>query len=171
MKIRSNFLLTIVFLTISLPCISGENSPWDKWIWLIGEWKGEGNGQPGQGDGTFTFYNDLDGKVLIRKSHTAFPANGNKPAFAHDDLMIVSLDYAGNPAKAIYFDNEGHTIQYAISYGANAVILQSEKIANIPVFRLTYTSLDSQTVGVKFEMSGDGMKFITYLEGKSTKVK
>ena len=85
--------------------------------------------------------------------------------------MIVSLDYSGNPSKAIYFDNEGHTINYSITYTANTIVLLSEKIQNVPIFRLTYTLLDKQTVNTKFEMSQDGEKFMTYIEGKSTNVK
>ena len=41
----------------------------------------------------------------------------------------------------------------------------------IPVFRLTYTLLDNETINTKFEMSQDGEKFTTYIEGKSKKVK
>jgi hypothetical protein len=47
----------------------------------------------------------------------------------------------------------------------------SEKIPNVPIFRLTYTLLEDQKVNIKFEMSQDGEKFMTYLEGKSVKVK
>ena len=44
--------------------------------------------------------------------------------------------------KAIYFDNEGHTMNYSITYTANTIVLLSEKIQNVPIFRLTYTLLD-----------------------------
>lgn len=163
--------VTISILFISQVYSQEKSTSWSKWTWLIGEWQGEGNGQPGQGGGKFSFQTDLDGKILVRKSHTDFPASGNRPAFSHTDLMIVSLDYSGNPTNAIYFDNEGHTINYTISYPENAVVLQSEKVPNVPVFRLTYTLLDSKTVNTKFEMSQDGEKFMTYIEGKSIKIK
>lgn len=168
---KSIFTTLIVLLILFCQAYSQEKSPWSKWLGLIGEWKGEGNGQPGQGGGMFSFQTDLDGKILVRKAHADFPASGNRPAFSHDDLLIVSLDYSGNPSKAIYFDNEGHTINYTISYPENTVILLSEKIPNVPIFRLTYTLTDSKTVNTKFEMSQDGEKFMTYIEGKSTKVK
>jgi len=79
---------------------------------------------------------------LVRKSHSEYPAQGNRPATIHNDFMIVSLDYSGNPSKAIYFDNEGHTMNYSITYTANTIVLLSEKIQNVPIFRLTYTLLD-----------------------------
>jgi len=169
MKIK--LFLLITFLALVSNGFAQSNSTWNNWSWLIGEWKGEGSGQPGQGGGIFSFQPDLDGKILIRKSHSEYPASGNRPATIHNDLMIVSLDYTGNATKAIYFDNEGHIINYTISYAPNTIVLLSDKIPNVPIFRLTYSLLDSQMVNIKFEMSQDGEKFMTYIEGKSTKVK
>lgn len=166
---KAKLFLLLSFLVFSSTNFAQQTSPWSNWSWLIGEWKGEGSGQPGQGGGTFSFQPDLDGKILIRKSHSEYPASGNRPATIHDDLMIVSLNYSGQPTKAIYFDNEGHTINYSITYARDSVVLQSEKIPNMPVFRLTYSQLDKQTVNTKFEMSRDGEKFVTYIEGKSIK--
>lgn len=167
-------LKNIVFLLFNLFIINSfaqVESAWKNWIWLTGEWKGEGSGQPGSGGGTFSFQPDLDGKVMVRKSHSEYPASGNRPATVHNDLMIVSLDYTGNPTKAIYFDNEGHTINYTVSYAPKTIVLLSDKVPNVPVFRLTYTLLENQMVNTKFEMSQDGEKFMTYIEGKSKKVK
>lgn len=163
-------IFTIALIVVSTLCF-GQNTPWAKWSWLVGEWKGEGNGQPGQGEGKFSFRADLDNKVLVRKAHSVYPAQNGRPAVIHDDLLIIYLDYSGNPAKAIYFDNEGHTINYSITYADKSIVLLSEKIANVPVFRLTYTALDEQTVNTKFEMSQDGEKFMTYVEGKSVRTK
>jgi hypothetical protein len=168
MKLKFFFLLA--FSLLILNSFGQTISVWSNWSWLIGEWKGEGSGQPGTGGGTFSFQTDLDGKILVRKSHSEYPAQGTLPATIHDDLMIVSLDYTGNPTKASYYDNEGHTINYSITYASNTVVLLSEKIPNVPTFRLTYTLLDNQTVNTKFEMSQDGEKFMTYIEGKSKKM-
>ena len=137
----------------------------------MGNWEGEGSGQPGQGGGTFSFKPDLDQKILIRKSHSEYPATANKPQIIHDDLMVVYLDNSGNPWKAIYFDNEGHTINYSITYAEKSIALTSDKTPNTPVFRLTYSLLDDATVNTKFEMSRDGEKFMTYIEGKSKRMK
>lgn len=165
---------TLVIITLALfGCLHNgftqQSDAWKKWAWLLGEWVGEGSGQPGTGGGTFVFSFDLDQKVIVRKSHSEYPASGNKPALKHDDLMIVYLDGNGNPSKAIYFDNEGHVINYTVTYSDNAIVLQSDRIPHVPVFRLTYTRLESGTVDTKFEMSQDGEKFMTYIEGKSKK--
>ncbi len=169
--IKPKLYLTVGFLMIVTTCFGQQSSSWIKWSWLIGQWKGEGNGQPGQGGGIFSFNPDLSDKILVRKSHSEYPATSNKPAIVHDDLLIVYLDFSGNPSKAIYFDNEGHTINYSVSYAEKTIVLLSDKIQNIPIFRLTYTLLDSESIDTKFEMSQDGEKFVTYIEGKSKKIK
>lgn len=162
-------LLTIIFCGILSTGFSQQKPKWDQWRWLTGEWVGEGSGQPGTGGGTFSFKTDLDQNILVRKSHSEYPATANKPQVIHDDLMVVYPDFSGTPAKAIYFDNEGHTINYSITYSEKSIILTSDKIPNVPIFRLTYSLLDNETVNTKFEMSQDGVKFFTYIEGKSKK--
>jgi hypothetical protein len=154
-------------LLISITTCFAQTSSWAKWFWLVGDWKGEGSGQPGQGSGVFSFNPDLDNKILVRKAHSTYPAQGGRSATIHDDLLIVYLDVTGDPSKAIYFDNEGHTIHYSITYTDRSIVLLSEKIPNVPIFRLTYSYIDDLTVNTKFEMSQDGVKFMTYVEGRS----
>lgn len=168
----THFLTSFLFLILlSITSVSAQNSQkWQQWQWLLGEWKGEGNGQPGEGAGGFSFESELNANVLIRKSYAAFPATANKPAFRHDDIMTIYNDAEGQPLKAIYFDNEGHTIHYSVTVGEKKIVFISEKTPNMPVFRLTYTQMDDKTVNVSFEFSKDGEHFTPYLEGKSIKI-
>jgi len=151
-------------------CYGQSNTTWTKFDWLMGEWVGEGAGQPGQGNGTFTFKFDLDKKILVRKAHTSFPKTENKQESIHEDLMIIYTDFTGKPSKAIYFDNEGHTIEYTVMCSDKSITFTSNKMPDIPVFRLTYSLLVNKMINTKFEMSQDGDKFITYVEGKSKRV-
>ncbi len=168
---NTRLIITVALFGIFTTCFGQQGTIWEKWNWLIGEWVGEGNGQPGQGGGFFTFKTDLDQNILVRKGHTEIAASENKPKVIHDDLMIIYPGYTGSSSKAIYFDNEGHTINYLISYSESSIIFTSEKITDAPVFRLSYTLLDKETVNTKFEMSRDGITFTTYIEGKSKKTK
>lgn len=170
MTLKIKFLIPVLLFGITSISSAQQNKTWNKWDWLIGEWKGEGSGQPGQGSGTFSFSFDLDRNIIIRKSHSEYSATESKPRIIHDDLMIVYMDVTGNPGKAIYFDNEGHTIYYTIIYSDKSIVLTSDKIPNSPVFRLVYTLLDSETVNTRFEMSQDGDKYTPYIEGKSKKI-
>lgn len=163
-------LLPILFSVTSMS-FGQQDTTWQKWNWLIGDWVGEGSGKPGQGGGAFSLWPDLDGKILVRKNHSEYPATKDIPKIIHDDLMVVYLDYTGQPGKAIYFDNENHTINYGITYRDKSIIFTSTKIQNMPVFRLTYVSVDKEAISVKFEMSRDGETFQMYTEGKCTRKK
>lgn len=167
--------LSIIILLISCQLLSGQQSvnQWEKWNHLLGEWVGTGGGQPGQNDGTFTFRTDLDGNILVRKNHTVFPATANSQASVHDDLLIVYPVAKGGQQEAIYFDNEGHTIKYKVSFNDNSVVLTSDVNSNGPRFRLSYIPIDSTTVNITFEMASPQTpeEFKMYLSGKAKKVK
>ena len=164
---KARFLFLTLFLAITAVSSGQQKSGWDHWKWLMGEWQGEGEGQPGQGGGTFTFVFDLDENIIIRKSHSEYPQPDNKPVIIHDDLMIVYPDLNTKSDKAIYFDNEAHSISYQVTYSDRSIVMTSDKTSGVPVFRLTYTLVTPGTINTKFEISPDGNEFMTYLEGKS----
>lgn len=169
---RTRIIFLFLSLVISINLSAQQNTDiWSKWKFLIGIWEGEGSGLPGKGSGNFSFGKDLDGKILIRENHSEYPATDDKPATVHDDLLIIYPDTSGNPANAIYFDNEGHVINYDISYPDSSIVLTSVISANSPRFRLTYKSIDSKTVNIKFEIAfaQKPEDFKTYLEGKGIK--
>ncbi len=143
-----------------------QDTAWNKWNWLIGEWVGEGSGVPGQGGGWFSLVPDLNGKILMRKNHSEYPATKDKPQTVHDDLMVVYPGKTGAAEKAIYFDNEGHVISYTIDHLGTSIVFTSTKEGNVPIYRLTYIPIDKKNITVRFEMSPDGQKFHTYVEGK-----
>lgn len=95
---------------------------------LVGTWSGEGTGDPGPGTGGFSFAWDLQEKILVRKSHADYPATKDRPAFSHQDLMIVYREPDSGLPKAVYFDNEGHVINYAVtaSPDAKSIVFLSE---------------------------------------------
>jgi hypothetical protein len=149
-----------------------SKDPWEKWNYLIGEWVGENNGQPGQGEGKFSFLTDLNGKILVRKSHTTYPPTANSTGIVHDDILIIYP--VGNSAQeAIYFDNEGHTIKYKVSFTDRSIILTSDISPSDARFRFTYSKIDTDTVNASFEIASPQTPddFKMYLSGKAVKVK
>lgn len=167
------YILPLVIILLSLSNnFAQQNNSNEKLNYLIGTWQGEGSGKPGEGGGEFSFNYNLDKNIIIRKSHSEYPAKDNKPNITHDDLMVIYLDSNNTLTKAIYFDNEKHIINYSISFpNENEIVFTSEKVENMPVFRLVYSKIESDLMNVKFEMSQDGKNFMTYIEGKSKRVK
>jgi hypothetical protein len=171
----SNFVAALCLLAVCVPnCLqaqeTADHSPWKKYAFLVGSWVGEGNGQPGQGKGSFSIEPDLNGRVLVRKNHSEYPATAQKPAFTHDDLMIIYADRPGEMSSAIYVDNEDHTIHYSVAFSEDGktITFISATSATSPTFRLSYTQLDENTLDLKFEIAPPGKAdaFSTYVQGK-----
>ena len=117
---------------------------------MIGKWKGAGSGEPGPGQGAFSFLPELNGQILVRRSFNQL-ASGQR----HEDLMIVYPD--GKALRAIAFDTEGHTIQYKVTLpGRNTAVFESD---GSPRYRLSY-ALDGKNLNGKFEV--DGKTYLTW---------
>jgi hypothetical protein len=150
--------MKIVFGIMFALCVAVSafaQDPWKPFEFLIGDWVGEGGGGPGQGEGGFSLQFDLNKTVLVRKNFSEYPAQNGKPASRHDDLMIIYLDESSRKPRAIYFDSEGHTIRYAVTVRANALVFESEAGEPLPHYRLTYTPAGNRVNG-KFEIRGPG---------------
>jgi hypothetical protein len=141
---------------------------WAPLEFLLGEWIGEGGGAPGQGAGGFSFHPDLQQKILVRKNHAEYPATKDRPAFRHDDLTIVYQQPGTDRLRAVYFDDEGHVIEYAVEVSGDrsTVRFVSEPAASNPRYRLTYRRTGDATVAIQFEISPPGKpdSFSTYIE-------
>ena len=119
------------------------------------------------------------GRILVRvglakedfgaKEPAEFPAAAGRPASSHEDLMVIYRGDDGGPGKAIYFDNEGHVINYAasVSDDKRTLTFLSEAAGAGPRFRLSYMKEKEDRVRIKFEMSTPGKPdaFKIYLEG------
>jgi len=139
--------------------------PYPTLRFLMGEWVADG--PAASGSGHFEFTPDVQGNVVIRRNHAEYPAANGRPASNHDDLLVIYRE--GTPAvtRAIYFDNEGYVIRYAVDSGApDAVTLVSEAVVGTPRFRLSYKKLADGRLGGKFEIAPPGKpkEFKTYLE-------
>jgi len=141
---------------------------WHALEYLMGDWTGEGSGEPGQGTGAFSFQPDLQKRIVVRKNHAAYPAGKDRPAFTHDDLMIVYQDAPDAGLRAIYFDNEGHVIHYAVECTPDAGrwVFLSATEASAPRYRLTYTRVDQHRLKIQFEVAPPAHpdQFKTYIE-------
>jgi hypothetical protein len=158
------------FLIVAmLLCSLGAHAQdWGPLQFLVGHWSGEGNtADQGSGAGAFSFTPDLQGKILLRKNFAEYPAANGKPAYRHDDLMIVYHDGTTHDLRAVYFDSEEHLIHYAIRSTANGVEFLSEGPQDSLRFRLTYNSAGADRLKLKFEIAPPGKDFATYIEASA----
>src|SRR5262249_16862557 len=136
---------------------------------LVGDWKGEGGGKPGQAAaGGFSFKFELDGKVLIRRNFSEYAASPERPAFRHDDLMIIYQD--GSELGATYFDSEGHKIQYSVGFSADKRTLSfiSDPSQSAPRFKFVfYRQQQDDQLKFEFDIAPPGKPdaFSKYVDG------
>ncbi len=111
------YLLPLFFLL----SLGAQTSPqpadsWQPVKFLQGTWQAKtGDGSAAKVTGTYTFAKELKGHVLAR--HSTVTGCTGPEAFdcEHGDLLYIFEDSPGQPLKAIYLDNEGHVIHYALS--------------------------------------------------------
>jgi hypothetical protein len=137
---------------------------------LVGEWQGEGGGQPGKSSGVANFQFDLEGKILLRRNHAEVAAAHGRPASHHEDLLTIYAE-AGQ-VKAFYLDNEDHIIRYLVACRPDAIAFTSEPAPG-PRFRLSYIKKGESLVTVRFEMASPAKPeaFSVYLEADTRRTK
>lgn len=140
---------------------------WDGWQYFLGEWISEGIGEAGECSGEFNFYFDFQAQILVRKNFAEYPAREGKPAYRHDDLMVIYRD-AEESFRATYRDNEGQVIQYTAEFSADksALTFISDIQPSAPRFRLAYKKMGNDLLSIKFEIAPPGKpdEFAPYLE-------
>ena len=146
---------------------------WDGWDFVLGTWEGEGGGEPGKATaGGFTFSPDLDGRILVRRSFTEFPASGSRPGFRHEDLIIVENDSAGT-TRATYWDNEGHRIDYdvTVSKEPRTITFQSRAPLAAERARFVYWDRGPGRLEFTFDLAPAGNPtFTTHVRGTARRV-
>jgi hypothetical protein len=168
-RIATMILSGVVSALTALNAVQARASPakfGSKWQALIGEWKGEN--ASGGSSGACGFHLDLADHIMVRTNHAVLAATGGDAAKAHEDLMIIYPEAVEDKGKAVYFDNEGHVIEYDAEWSAdgNTLTFLSKPSAG-PQFRLIYKKEDATSFSVIFAMAAPGQgSFKVYTSGK-----
>jgi hypothetical protein len=164
----------VVLLSLLASAAFAQELPkdnWTNWRPFMGTWEGAGGGGPGQGSGTFSFTPELQGAVLVRHNYAQYPATKDKPAYRHDDLMVIYLDPTTKQTRADYWDNEEHVIHYLVELidGKGKLVMLSDPAQPGPHYRLTYVKTGDNELKLTFEIAPPDApeKFKTYIEASA----
>jgi hypothetical protein len=174
-KLKSFVALTVLLaliLTQHDRALSAPTDPWSALGFLEGTWAAhtQGGSAGAQSSGTYTFEPELKQHVLARHSTAAACKGPEVYDCEHSDILYVYQNAAGQPLRAIYFDNEGHVIHYAVSTpNSTTAIFISEPSSSGPQFRLVYELIGALMSG-KFQMRMPGqVEWKSYLEWSGAK--
>jgi len=137
---------------------------------LLGEWRALN--EPGEPSGRFRFDTRLNERVIIRSNFADYEAEGGRPAFRHEDLMIIHGDEPDD-IYAEYYDNEGHVIRYEGEvFEEEYVVFTSLALAAAPRFRLSYKLAPDGKLYGSFDtaLPEEPEQFTPYLQWSAVKV-
>ncbi len=85
--------------------------------------------------------------------------------------MIIYPGSAGVLFRAVYFDNEGHVIQYAVSFprSPRSVTFETDSAGPGPRFRMTYALKADGELENVFWIAPPGGEFKVYVQGSLRK--
>ena len=158
MRIVAGIVLTFA---ICVPLVAQQPKSCRGIVGLAGEWVGAGTGAPGEGKGGFTFEQELQGRVLVRRNFAEYPAAKDRPAYRHDDLMVIYDE----GRRADYWDNENHVIRYAVQTSSDgcSITFESPRSTTEAAYKLTYTYKSPDEVSIGFQIAPAGKEFGNYI--------
>jgi hypothetical protein len=142
------------------------------WRALAGQWRSEA--ATGLGTGTCAFRFELGDHIIVRTNHAEVLPAGNRTGGIHDDLMVIHPGASQTQARATYWDNEGHVIDYTATWSADGHLLTFLSSPGAgPRFRLTYKIQGADGVDVSFDIAPPGQDgaFKTYTSGRMRRQK
>ena len=133
---------------------------------LLGTWVAEADARAPGVTGRASFSRELGDRVVVRKNHASYPARDGKPAYTHDDLMVLFSE--DGRLRAAYFDNEGHVIRYEVQAPSTSkLVFLSETRPGAPRFRLTYAWPVAGSLELTFEIAPPGAtEFRPYISAR-----
>jgi hypothetical protein len=161
-------LVVVMLWTALAPAQTPAKNRWAAWEPFLGTWVGDGNGQPGQGTGEFTLEPELQGgRCWYGTTMPSTPQAKDKPAYRHDDLMVIYPDEKS--VRADYWDNEEHVIHYVAEVTTEKLVFLSEEAQAGPRYRLTYVKTGADTLKLTFEIAppNDRKAFKTYITAEA----
>lgn len=143
-------------------------SPWSRVQFLVGEWEGESEGEPGKGQVQRSYRFVLGDRFLYEQNVSTYPPQPrNEKGEVHEHWSFFSHDRARGVLVLRQFHQEGFVNQYAMQPGTGgaSVVFESEALENVPSgwkAREAYEVLSADEFTETFELSQGGGAWAVY---------
>lgn len=172
---RTAMLMSVVcgcMVSWGTPVAAQPSDPFQEVAFLIGQWEGTSEGQPGNGTVRRDYERVLHGKFIrVQNTSTYAPQPKNPKGEVHHDVGYFSRDGARKRLMLRQFHGEGFVNQYVQEPGT--LVFVSEAIENIPSgyrARETYVSLGPDVFEETFELAEPGKNWEIYSRAKFRRV-
>ena len=151
-------------------------SPWSAIQFMVGEWTGESEGQPGKGTVKRTYRFVLGDKFLHEQNVSTYPPQPKNPkGEVHEHWSVFSHDRARHTLVLRQFHQEGFVNQYAMTPGspAGSVVFETEALENVPSgwkARETYEVVSPDEFIETFELASGGAAYEIYSKARFKRV-
>jgi len=167
--ILRSYLAAYLFLAALTAQTRPTPDVWEPVRFLVGNWDGEVNGQPGSGKSQREYRFVMNDKYLEVRNKSVYPAQPKNPkGEAHEDWGMVSYDRARKRLVLRQFHVEGFVNQFVSDpVSGGDLRFASENIENIPPgfrARETYTIKGPNEFVERFEVAEPGREFEVYSE-------
>jgi hypothetical protein len=142
--------------------------PFARVSFLVGQWEGTSEGQPGAGKVRREYSLALNGKFIRVQNRSEYPPQEKNPkGEVHQDEGFISFDRNRKKLMLRQFHVEGFVNQYveADSSSATRITFTTESIENIPIgwhARETYVVLGPDEFEEIFELAENSKSFELY---------
>jgi len=151
-------------------------SPWSAIQFLVGEWAGESEGQPGKGSVERTYHFVLHDKFLHERNVSTYPPQPrNQKGEVHEHWSLFSHDRARRSLVLRQFHQEGFVNQYlmGLDHSSGKVVFESEALENIPPgwkARETYEVVSADEFTETFELAQGAGAYEVYSKARFKRV-
>jgi hypothetical protein len=164
----SKNLFCLVIILVCFPIIASAQDSFAALQLFVGNWEAEST--PNVTVARTDFMLELQGKALVRHNHAEYPAANGKPAYTHDDLLVVYREVKPVATKGLYLDNEGYYARYTVTSSApGQATFVSDVIRGFPRYRTSYSLLPDGRLSTTIEVSpaGKASAFAPFLQWMS----
>jgi hypothetical protein len=154
-----------------------QEDPWRAVRFMVGEWTGESEGEPGKGTVKRSYRFVLGNKFLHEQNVSTYPPQPKNPkGEVHEHWAFISHDRARKTLVFRQFHQEGFVNQYAMlpEVKANTFAFETEALENLPSgwkARESYEVASPDEFVETFELAEPGGAFHVYSRARFKRVR
>jgi hypothetical protein len=173
---RATGIASAIMLLTAICGSAAEPDGLSRIAWLLGDWSGKGEGEPGHSTSERQAQRVLAGRFVRVEGRSEYPKQERNPeGETHVQTDMWGYDRARKLLTLRQFDSLGFASTYALDKDASTAtrwILNAEQLENVPKgwrARYIYVLISSEEYEETLELDMDGKGFSPYVSNRFRK--